>query len=164
MTIYNIYIFDRKCACIYFSSWNVDPGLKGDSQEYDEMPLNPSKARGTLSGTQEIAWDEEVKLVYGVIFSLRNFVSKLSTKQPKDCFTSYRTKTYKLHFFEAPSGLKIVMSTDPNMDTQREALQLIYSNIYVEYVVKNPLQGPGPIRNDLFKQKLHQFVRSLPGF
>lgn len=60
------------------------------------------------------------------------------------------------------------MTTDPSMEssTIRDALVYIYCNIYVEYVVKNPLAkvDPGYISNELFINQLQKFVKTLPGF
>ncbi len=39
--------------------------------------------------------------------------------------------------------VQLILITDPRMGDLREALKYIYSNIYVEYVVKNPLYTPG---------------------
>lgn len=53
------------------------------------------------------------------------------------------------HVFRKPhpcvsmGNLQIVLVTDPKMGDLRDALNYIYSNIYVEYVVKNPLYTPG---------------------
>jgi len=43
-------------------------------------------------------------------------------------------------FFETPTNIKFVMTTDPDVGDMRETLKNIYKNIYVEFVVKNPLQ------------------------
>ncbi|CAI5952466.1 unnamed protein product, partial [Closterium sp. NIES-65] len=58
-------------------------------------------------------------------------------------FHSFRTNTYKLNYLETPSGIKIILVTDPKMSDLRDALKHIYTNIYVEYVIKNPLYVPG---------------------
>lgn len=39
--------------------------------------------------------------------------------------------------------VQLILITDPRMGDLREALRFIYNNIYVEYVVKNPLYTPG---------------------
>ncbi|KAJ6290933.1 hypothetical protein OIU78_026636 [Salix suchowensis] len=47
---------------------------------------------------------------------------------------------------ETPSGMKIILITHPKTGDLRESLKYIY-NLYVEYVVKNPIYTPGaPIR------------------
>ncbi|OAL25303.1 transporter particle subunit bet5 [Fonsecaea multimorphosa] len=78
-------------------------------------------------------------------------------------FLSYRTSQYKLHYYETPTNTKFVMLTDTKSGSMRIALQQIYVNCYVEYVVKNPLspvEHPGGIgvNNELFEASLEQFV------
>ena len=59
-------------------------------------------------------------------------------------FRSFRTDVYQCHFLESPSGLKFVLNTSPDQDSasMHEVLKAIYSQVYVEYVVKNPLYVP----------------------
>ncbi len=82
--IYNIYIFDRHCNCIYHSRWNSP--LTAKQQQVDPTPTLASpttpaqQQQGGLSGTGDMSFEEETKLVYGVVFSLRNFMNKLSCK------------------------------------------------------------------------------------
>lgn len=98
---------------------------------------------------------EQAKLVFGVIFSLRNMVKKLSG--PDDSFLCYRTGHYKLHYYETITSVRFVMLTDVRTESLRASLHQIYVNLYVEYgerdtvviawrffanfgiVVKNPL-------------------------
>jgi len=101
----------------------------------------------------------------------------------RDGFQNFKTSKYKLHMFETASGLKFVMLTDLNVGSLREVLQAIYSTIYVEYAVKNPLQCNfitpvkpfpkkkghavsecSPIDSELFDSKLDEYVQSLPMF
>ncbi|XP_046546287.1 trafficking protein particle complex subunit 1-like isoform X2 [Haliotis rubra] len=140
MTVFNFYIFDRNGTCLYYAEWN----------------------RKKQSG---ISKEEEFKLMYGMIFSIKSFVNRISPTDMKDGFMNFKTSKYKLHFFETQSGLKFIMNTDLNVGSVKETLQLIYSSIYVEYVVKNPLCClDQPITSELFKAKLDDFVRGLPIF
>lgn len=66
-----------------------------------------------------------------------------------DGFLAYRTSTYKLHYFETPTGLKFVMNTDPHTDSLRLVLRQIYVQMYVEYVVRNPLMRFDDTRWDM---------------
>ena len=81
-------------------------------------------------------------------------------------FLSYRTSQYKLHYYETPTNIKFVMLTDVKASSMRHALQQIYVNIFVEYVVKNPLSpvehpsGIG-VNNELFEASLDVFVERV---
>ncbi|XP_077987701.1 trafficking protein particle complex subunit 1-like [Glandiceps talaboti] len=140
MTIYNIHIFDRNGTCLYYYEWN----------------------RKKQAGMSR---EEEFKLMYGMIFSIKSFIARMSPTDYKDGFTSFRTNKYKLNFYETPSGLKFILTTDLSVGNTRDVLQQIYSQIFVEFVVKNPLCSLGePITSELFKIKLDNFVRGLPYF
>lgn len=80
-------------------------------------------------------------------------------------FLSYRTGEYKLHYFETPTNLKFVMLTDTRIGNMRTVLHQIWANLYVEYVVKNPIspvEHPGGIgvANELFEGGLEGFMVS----
>ncbi|KAL7751014.1 MutS protein msh4 [Sorochytrium milnesiophthora] len=162
MTIYSLYIFDRHCHCIYSDTYVASSG--------DAPTLPP---------------EEHAKLVYGVIYSVRNMVNKLRLATPTidSPFHAYSTSVYKLHYYETPTSLKFVLMTSPSMDTYstRDLLKTIYRDIYVEYVAKNPLatMSKGPtlvkkkkkatdveevafIRNDAFKNALNGLIRARP--
>ncbi|AWO97451.1 putative trafficking protein particle complex subunit 1 [Scophthalmus maximus] len=81
----------------------------------------------------------------------------------KDGFLSFQTSKYRLHYYETPSGLKFVMNTDLSVSNARETLQHIYSNLYVEYIVKNPVCVLGHnLDSELFSSRLDAFIRALP--
>ena len=140
MTVYNLYIFDRNCTCLYYKQW----------------------VRNKEAG---ISQDEEFKLMYGMIFSIKSLLSRLSHKSSKEGFLSYTTSKYKLHYFESATGFKFVLNTDTSVGSLSDELWHIYSNIYVEYVVKNPLiQAGEQITSKLFASKLDSYIQSLPFF
>ncbi|KAJ7548497.1 hypothetical protein O6H91_07G014300 [Diphasiastrum complanatum] len=143
-----LYVFNRNGICLHYHVW-----------------LRPLI---TLSAQQD------QKLLFGLLYSLKSFAAKvdplstgkenLSFQQPpgQGCsFHSFRTNTYKLSLLETPSGIKFILVTDPRMGDLRDAMKYIY-NIYVEYVVKNPLYEPGqPFRCELFNSTLDQYVKTL---
>ncbi|KXJ79677.1 trafficking protein particle complex subunit 1 [Aedes albopictus] len=133
--IYNLYIFDKYGTLLYYGEWN----------------------RLKQSG---ITKDEEAKLMYGMLFSLKSFVNKISPIDPKEGFLYYKTNKYALHFVEVSSGLKFVLNTDTTATGIKEFLLQLYSKIWVEYVVRNPLWTIGtPVTSELFKTKLDEFVK-----
>ncbi|WFD00804.1 Trafficking protein particle complex subunit BET5 [Malassezia yamatoensis] len=58
-----------------------------------------------------LPFDEEAKLVYGLVFSLRNLVRKIGGKQ--EPFYNFSTSTYTLSHLQTPSMYTFVMITDP---------------------------------------------------
>ncbi|XP_066252306.1 trafficking protein particle complex subunit 1 [Euwallacea similis] len=135
MTVHNIYIFDRLGTLLYYQEWN----------------------RSKHSG---ITRDEEAKLMYGMIFSLKSFVNKISPTDTKEGFLFYKTSKYTLHYLETPSGLKFILNTDNHSQGVRDLLHQIYKEIFVEYVVKNPLCSLSqPIQSELFKTKLDAYIK-----
>ncbi|KAF6147742.1 hypothetical protein GIB67_006715 [Kingdonia uniflora] len=143
-----MYVFNRNGICLIYKEWN--------------------RSLRTLSSQQDH------KLMFGLLFSLKSFTTKMDPSNVEKgnlgvpqlpgqgcSFHSFRTNTYKLSFMESPSGIKIILVTSPKAGDLRESLKYIY-NLYVEYVVKNPLYTPGtPIRSELFNTNLDQYVKNL---
>ncbi|KAH9929521.1 snare-like protein [Epithele typhae] len=116
--------------------------------------------------TAALPFDEEAKLVYGVVLSLRNMVKKLSGKDEQ--FVNYQTSTYKLHLYETLSGYKFVMLSDPTADSLRFVLRQLYAGPFLEYVVRNPLVDMDSrergIDNEYFRLTTDRLVRGLTIF
>ncbi|KAJ1559979.1 TRAPP subunit bet5, partial [Cladochytrium tenue] len=119
MAIYALFVFNRHCECIYHTSWRR--GTVGNSTGGGSAAASAAATAGQNSLDAEATGDpdlaaavaEDAKLVYGVVFSLRNMVSKLAPRKDAEGFQSYRAGAYRLHFFETPSGMRLVMTTDP---------------------------------------------------
>mmetsp|Transcript_5326 Transcript_5326/g.14834 ORF Transcript_5326/g.14834 Transcript_5326/m.14834 type:complete len:157 (-) Transcript_5326:277-747(-) len=152
MVCYNIFFFDRSGQCLYTHEWRRTSSVK--------------QGCGTV--------EDEYKNAFGLFFSLKRLTAALdpsTTSKPslmglmkigEGCtFHSFTTNVYKFHFLESASGIKIVLNTSPEVGDLREVMQTIYSSIYVEYVVKNPLYQLGsPFQNDSFTGILNKYIKS----
>lgn len=144
MTVYSFYLFDRRGVCLCYREWSRAQSMH--SQEDDQ------------------------KTMFGMLFALRNFTAKLAPApaSPTDAAPRcFRTDVYALHYLETPTGLRFVLTT--SSDTAQidivEKLREIYADIYVQYVVRNPLYIHGsPIISDVFTAKLDAYIQSLPCF
>ncbi|KAH9171990.1 TRAPP complex subunit bet5 [Lactarius sanguifluus] len=92
-------------------------------------------AAGGGGGGTGLPFDEEAKLVYGVILSLRNMIKRLSGRD--ESFVSYRTSTYKLHFFETVSGYRTVVRNPlVPMDSRERGVDNEYFRASVDRLVR----------------------------
>ena len=113
---------------IYNKIW-VPASGGGASDVATSNSLTGAVARGR-NGSRNKASDD-AKLLFGTVFSLRNMVRKLGGDD--DAFVSYRTATYKLHYYETASCLRFVMLTDTATLSMRNVMHQIYINLWVEY-------------------------------
>ncbi|ODH13531.1 hypothetical protein ACO22_07158 [Paracoccidioides brasiliensis] len=170
MVVYSFYIFDRHAECIYKRRWLPRPtstGSKPPRPTSDSAALSNGLPKFIPVSSQSLTAEDDAKLIFGAVFSLRNMVRKLGGDD--DNFVCYRTSQYKLHYYETPTNIKFVMLTDTKSGSMQLALQQIYVNLYVEYVVKNPLapvEHPGGlgVNNELFEESLEQFVTIYSSF
>ncbi|EKM54403.1 uncharacterized protein PHACADRAFT_96666 [Phanerochaete carnosa HHB-10118-sp] len=133
----------------------------------DEVPRTPLPgATQRVPANAGLPFDEEAKLVYGVVLSLRNMVKKLSGRD--ETFVNYRTSTYKLHLYETLSGYKFIMLSDPNADSLRFVMRQIYAGPFLEYVVRNPLTQMDSkehgIDSEYFRTSTDRMIRGLSVF
>ena len=111
--------------------------------------------------------EQEAKLLYGTLFSIKSFVNKLSPEDFQEGFQSFRTSQYRFNLYETPTKVKFVLNTDTALThpVVRDLLKKLHSQVYVEFVVKNPLYQQGtPIESQLFTTKLDEFVQTFAFF
>lgn len=73
--------------------------------------------------------------MYGMLFSIKSFVAKISPRDVKKGFLYYKTNKYALHYFETPTGLKFVLNTDVNAHDVRDLLQKLYSQVSFIFLI-----------------------------
>ncbi|TYZ60071.1 hypothetical protein PybrP1_008741 [[Pythium] brassicae (nom. inval.)] len=161
--IYSLHIYTRAGACLYQEKWNA----------------------GATRAVSYADPDEEKRLLFGLLFSLKEFVFKLAPAPPDAALANggasgsdaaasrmegmqrYQTNTYTCHQYETPSGLRFVLLTDNQAGDLSAVLRHIYAHIYVECVVNNPLSDvkrAKQITSQLFKVQLQNYIEGLPCF
>ncbi|VDD74814.1 unnamed protein product [Mesocestoides corti] len=111
MKLFNLYIFDSRGNNIFYKEW---------------ISLKTSNTR-----------ENDAKLIRGMLVGLKAVCSKLSPTENNIHTLSYKTSHYRLHYFEGPTGIKIILNTDPMVMPLVKELENVYK-LYVEFVVKSP--------------------------
>jgi hypothetical protein len=88
LMIFTLYIYDRRGKCLYYKEWN--------------RPLN------TLADDP----DEERKLMFGMVYSLKELTAKISPAEGDQGLHVMKTDTYTLHHFESVTGMVFILNTD----------------------------------------------------
>eukprot|EP01038_Epipyxis_sp_PR26KG_P004339 gene4339-6142_t len=138
--LYNLYIYNRRGKCLLYKEWN--------------RPLN------TLSDDPE----EERKLMFGMLFSLKDLASKLSPSTNENLHV-IKTNSFTLHHFQSLSGIMFVINTDSDVPDMYNHLQHIYSTAYIDCIARNPLYNhklDEPLKCPLFLNKVEEYLFSLP--
>ena len=138
--VYNFYIFDRHGECLFFREWNA--------------PKGPPKH----------GYVEDQKLLFGLLFSLKQFVQNLSLRESPDPMQQLETRRTRLHIFETATGLRFVINTSKTLTNLQRPLRKIYTTLYVPHVKKNglhPVGVGGPSGQRIVSQK---FTKDLDNY
>ena len=136
--IFNFYIYGRTGKCLYYKEFH--------------------RPQNTLSDDPE----EERKLVFGMLYSLKDLAAKLSPSEGPEGLHVLKTNTFTLHHYQSLTGLVFVLNTDNEVPDQYQTLKNIHSNIYIEYVARNPLyrrESPDePINSPIFEKRVEEYL------
>lgn len=149
MTIHSFFIFDRHCNCIY-------------NREYS----HEANDNGTINKNNQ---SDGAKLLFGMLYSLKNMASKLGDGDMNNLLKSFSTSKYRTHFLESATGLKFVLISDTSIDNLQNVLWELYSNYYVKNIAFNSLSAVDfkedeKISNSNFIVETDKFLQSLAVF
>lgn len=142
--IFSFSVYSRSGSCLFHEKWTAG----GSAVTYSDP-------------------EEEKRLLFGLLFSLKEFVFKLAPQSassqatpppstsspyasqvpdsgkndasPMEGLQRYQTDAYTCHHYETPSGLRFILLTDNQAGDLSATLRYIYAQIYVDTVVSNPL-------------------------
>ena len=154
MVVHNLYLFDRNGTLLFYHEW-----LRRKHTSMSKVRYQSISKHIVIQWIQE----EEAKLLYGMLFSMKSFVAKLSPNDMKQGFLSYVTSAYRwpgyaiqfwpqfrirrttfgltlicccrLNFLETASGLKFVLNTDTE-SSQTEIRELV-SELHFQKISNN---------------------------
>jgi trafficking protein particle complex subunit 1 len=148
MGVHSFLIFDRKGKTMFVKRYG-----KQDQEGMDEAAL-----------------EEQRKLVFGMLFSLREMIGSLSPAEDP-ALHSVQTGASTVHVYETNSGLRVAVymnnSSGPSEGASiRTALEHIYKELWVQCVIRSPLYRPTEpnIGATNFEQKLDDYLVSQAWF
>ena len=107
--------------------------------------------------------EEERKLVFGMLFALKELTSQMAPTGSNSNLRTMKTNSFILHHFQSASGIMFAVNSDTDTLDMQQHLQSIYSNVFVECVTRNPLYKfvpDEPISSPLFEKRLEEYVKS----
>jgi trafficking protein particle complex subunit 1 len=152
MGVHSFLVFDRKGKTMFAKRYGkVDPDAV----------------------TDEAQLEEQRKLVFGMLFSLREVIASLSPAQETALHT-VQTGASTIHNYETNGGMRVAvyMTPSPNNappsegEAIRKALEHIYKELWIQCVTRSPLYRPieANIGATNFEQKLDEYLMAQPWF
>ena len=149
MAVHSLHIFDRKGKTLFTKRY----AKESSTEEADPEQLA-----------------EQRKLVFGMLFSLREVAASLAPSNAKDSgLHSVKTGASTLYNYETASGLRFalyVTHESSNSKSIRTALQHIYNELWIQCVIRSPLYNPAQpnVEETNFEQMLDAFLSSQTWF
>ena len=145
MPVHSIHIFDRKGKTLFSKRY-----AKPD-------PNDPPDDAEQLS--------EQRKLVFGMIYSLKEVVGSLSPASAGGSGVHVvKTGASTLYNYETASGLRFCLYTTGTVPDKgvRACLHHIYNDLWTQCVTRSPLYNPTKpnVRETNFEQKLDDFLEA----
>lgn len=141
MVVYELFIINAPGKCLYYEDYIGNNTLERINNEKSEQ--------------------DRLKNIHGIAQAIKFFAKRLSPS-PINNFKSFATTKYKYNLFETPSSIRFVLLTSVDEVDYTDLLKYIYNNLYLEYVVRNPLyEKDGVITSSLFKEKLKEAIKSV---
>ena len=116
-------------------------------------------------GTAQTALNDDTrKMLYGSLFSLKQFILKMrpvgGDGNTSSGYYAFRTNNYKLHVHETPTGLLFLLATEPGAGQLKETMRKLVTN-WVDVTAKNPAaEAPDALPSEMACVDLTKSVQS----
>ncbi len=130
MTIHSLHIFDRKGKTLFTKTYSpvaikqqrvLEESFKTEEAHGNDENATAAAATTTTSPPTSDALDEQRKLIFGMLFSLRELMGTLTPTSESNIRTSplecVQTKSTKVHSYETLHGLRFAMYTSTDVQT-----------------------------------------------
>ena len=111
--IFNVYIYNRRGYCLFYKEY---------SRPFNSLQDDP---------------EEERRLVFGMLFSMKDMTSKLSPSvvgslgreenHPSNALRVIKAGNFHLHHFESVTGIMIVINSDTSISGTLEYTDILYN-------------------------------------
>lgn len=147
MPVHSLHVFDRKGKTLFTKRFITDENVQ------DELLA------------------EQRKLVFGMLFSLREITASLSPSTAVDkSLHSVQTGASTLYAYESASGLRFALymvgDTSAHATVIRNALVAVYKELWIDCVTRSPLYIPTSpnVASTNFESKLTHYLATFPWF
>lgn len=149
--LYEFLIFNKCGVLIYFE---------------DLEKMETIKVEETIE--IDIEFRNKIQNTYSICHNLTQFIGEFlsrmtpGTDKSSIQFNDFHTRHYKLSYYKSPTGLSFVLLSSKDSNNFNKLMAEMYSKVYFEYVVKNPLydEKQGSIKCTNFSKTVKNFFRS----
>ena len=137
--IYEIFILNKDGHCLFYEDFVASTTIEKFKEDKQE--------RGRL------------KNINGIAEGLKIFAKKLGMITGNK-LRSFITQKYRFNFFESASGLKFIILSSESAKDLTETLSYLYTDVYIEYVNRNPLYVKDTIIDiQAFRDKVREVLK-----
>ncbi len=83
--------------------------------------------------------EDRERLLFGLLFSMRRSVARMSPCGKPSQLSCYTTNSYKMHFYQSPTGYMFALFTTVTKGSLRDKLKQYFNQVFLPDVVMNPL-------------------------
>ena len=156
LLVKEFFIFNRNNTCLLHLDFLEINSIDNNS---DGQFILQNKAVNQASDKK---LENRYKLIYGLLFSMRTFVKKVSINKDNEVFKNFSTSDYKLHYLELINGLRFILITTPTKASYINNLKEIFRFYYNPLISNNSfVDKDAYITSDVFINSSVKYLKTL---